>query len=151
MKLSEFFPPNALAFDLDVDNKEEALAALIKLLRIGNERAESILLDTLKQREELGTTGIGEGIAIPHGRSLVIYNLKLVYGRLKKPIEYNSVDSLPVKTMFLIVAPPVDRKNRYLPILGRIAEISKNPETRKQLLSASNEEELFALLDQYEV
>jgi len=79
----------------------------------------------LKQREELGSTGIGQGVAIPHCRSLLLNSLTLLAGRSRSGVDFGSVDKKPAKLFFMIIAPPHDPKNMYLMALGRIAQVAR--------------------------
>ena len=84
-----------------------------------------LIVSTLLKREELGSTGIGKGIAIPHCRSLAVDKLEIAVGRTTKPINFNAIDKKPVSLIFLIIAPPQDPGNQYLITLGKIDQIAK--------------------------
>ena len=106
-----------------------------------------ILYKTLKRRENLGSTGIGRKIAIPHCRSLVVSKLRLAYGRKSAGMDFNSIDGEPVRHFFLIVAPPLEVSNQYLPVLGKIAQFAKDPEVPTRLSELSEPEEFLQLLE----
>ena len=95
----------------------------------------------------LGSTGIGKGIAIPHCRSLVVNRLRLAYGRKPAGVDFNAVDGNSVHHFFLIVAPPLEVSNQYLPVLGKIAQFAKDPEVPTRLTEISAAEEFLALLE----
>ena len=80
MKLREFFTADAVSLELQSESKDDLLKELVRLLEL-DEKSEAILFKTLKRRENLGSTGLGKGIAIPHCRSLVVNRLRLAYGR----------------------------------------------------------------------
>jgi mannitol/fructose-specific phosphotransferase system IIA component (Ntr-type) len=101
----------------------------------------------LKRRENLGSTGIGRGIAIPHCRSLVVNRLRVAFGRKPDGVEYNAIDNQPVYNFFLIVAPPLEVSNQYLPVLGKVAQFAKDPEITKRLAALQNPAEFLALLE----
>src|SRR3954469_22440578 len=124
MHLKDFFSPDALTFNLRGSSKDEILAELVGLLRM-DERSTGTLLRIIQRRENLGSTGIGRGIAIPHCRSLVVSRLRLAFGRRPEGIEFQAIDSRPVSNFFLIVAPPLEISNQYLPVLGKIAQFAK--------------------------
>ena len=149
MKLVEFFAPDEIDLDLDAEGKEEALKELIGLLSV-NEKSEE-LFRLLKKRETLGSTGIGKGVAIPHCRSLVVDRLRVVYGRRTDGLDFDAVDGKPVHHIFLIVAPPVEISNQYLPLLGKIAQFCKNPKNLLQLDDIETPEEFFKVLEQADV
>lgn len=149
MKLVEFFAPDEIDLDLDAETKEGALKELVELLSV-KEKAEE-LLRLLKKRENLGSTGIGKGVAIPHCRSLVVDRLRVVYGRKAGGLDFEAVDDKPVHHFFLIVAPPVEISNQYLPVLGKIAQFCKNPKNLSQLDEIDSAERFFKVLEQANV
>lgn len=150
MKLVEFFSEDEVALDLEADDKDSALKALIDLLDLEDD-AEEILYRLLKKRENLGSTGIGKGVAIPHCRSLVVDRLRVAYGRKPDGLDFDAVDEKPVGHFFLIVAPPVEISNQYLPVLGKIAQFCKNPKNLSRLNEISSSEEFFEVLEEAEV
>src|SRR5215212_1637553 len=101
MQLKDFFEPNSVSLALRGGLKDEILAELVGLLRM-DERSTGTLLRVLQRRENLGSTGVGRGIAIPHCRSLVVSRLRLAFGRKPGGIEYQAIDSKPVFNFFLI-------------------------------------------------
>src|SRR5215212_9260196 len=101
MHLSDFFSPEAVTLQLRAGSKDDVLAELVGLLRM-DERSSGTLLRIIQRRENLGSTGIGRGIAIPHCRSLVVTRLRLAFGRKPGGIEYQAIDSKPVFNFFLI-------------------------------------------------
>lgn len=146
MKLRELFTSDSVELDLSADSKDEILKELIQLLDL-DEKSDAILFKTLKRRENLGSTGIGKGIAIPHCRSLVVNKLRLAYGRKPSGVDFQSIDSEPVHHFFLIVAPPLEVSNQYLPVLGKIAQFAKDPEIPNTLSGISSNEEFLELLE----
>src|SRR3712207_749919 len=112
MYLRDFFTPDSITLTLRGESKEEVLAELVGLLRM-DERSSGTLLRIIQRRENLGSTGIGRGIAIPHCRSLVVNKLRVAFGRKLQGVDFKAIDEKPVNFFFLIVAPPleVDRKS----------------------------------------
>jgi mannitol/fructose-specific phosphotransferase system IIA component (Ntr-type) len=147
MKLRDFFTLDSVRLDLTSTVKDEVLRELIGLLGL-DERSEVGLYKTLKRRENLGSTGIGKGIAIPHCRSLVVHQLRLAYGRKLSGMEFNSIDGEPVRHFFLIVAPPLEVSNQYLPVLGKIAQFAKDPSIPERLSEISSPAEFLRLLEE---
>ena len=135
MHLADFFSPDAISVDLRGGTKDEILAELVGLLRL-DERASDTLLRMLQRRETLGSTGVGRGIAIPHCRSLVVSRLRLAYGHRRDGVEFQAIDDRPVHDFFLIVAPPLEVSNQYLPVLGKIAQFAKEPDIPDRLAAA---------------
>jgi len=132
MLLRELFREDAVNLALSARSKDETLKELIRLLQL-DEKSEGMLFKMLKRRENLGSTGIGRGIAIPHCRSLVVNSLRLAFGRKLEGIDYKSIDEKPAQFFFLIVAPPLEVSNQYLPVLGKIAQFAKDEEVVKRL------------------
>jgi mannitol/fructose-specific phosphotransferase system IIA component (Ntr-type) len=146
MQLREFFQPDAIALDLRGADKDAVLAELVGLLGMGDRNADT-LLRVLQRRESLGSTGMGRGIAIPHCRSLVASHLRLAYGRHRTGVDFQAIDGKPVQHFFLIVAPPLEISNQYLPVLGRIAQFCKDADVPDRLSQLRNAEEFFSLLE----
>ncbi len=149
MKLVEFFAQNEIDLDLKAETKEEALREMVDLLGVGEKSEE--LYGLLKKRENLGSTGIGKGVAIPHCRSLVVDRLRVVYGRKEKGLSFGAVDDKPVHHLFLIVAPPVEISNQYLPVLGKIAQFCKNPKNLSRLDEVQSAADFLKVLEQADV
>lgn len=147
MELREFFDKDAVKLDIRAESKDEILKELIALLRL-DEKSEGILFKMLKRRENLGSTGIGRGIAIPHCRSLVVNKLRVAFGRKPSGVEYNAIDNQPVYNFFLIVAPPLEVSNQYLPVLGKLAQFAKDPEITKRLAELTSADEFVRLLEE---
>jgi PTS system nitrogen regulatory IIA component len=147
MHLREFFSPDAISLDLQASEKDGILKELIGLLTL-DEKSEAMLYKMLKRRENLGSTGIGRGIAIPHCRSLVVQRLRVAYGRKRDGVDFKAIDEKPVHNFFLIVAPPLEVSNQYLPVLGKIAQFAKEADVPDRLARLQTPEEFLTLLDQ---
>src|SRR5512143_4012381 len=107
MPLRDFFDAGSFALPLQATAAEQVLPELVGLLRL-EERASATLLKVLTRREELGSTGVGRGIAIPHGRSLMVNRVRLAYAHSPAGIPWRALDDRPVHHFFLIVAPPIE-------------------------------------------
>jgi nitrogen PTS system EIIA component len=147
MRLRDFFSPGAISFDLQATDKDSVLDELVRLLGVDS-RAGDSLLRVLQRRESLGSTGMGRGIAIPHCRSLVANRLRLAYGHSRKGVEFHAIDGKPVHHLFLIVAPPLEISNQYLPVLGRIAQFAKEPDVPVRLAALTQADDFFRLLEE---
>ena len=147
MRLRELFTVDSVKLQLEAEEKDDLLRELIALLGL-DDKSEAILFKTVKRRENLGSTGIGKGIAIPHCRSLVANRLRLAYGRKSTGMDFNAIDGKPVEHFFLIVAPPLEVSNQYLPVLGKIAQFAKDPDVPSRLSSIQSAEEFLQLLDE---
>ena len=147
MQLREFFNRDVVALDLEATGKDEVLKEMIQLLDL-DEKSQGILFKMLKRRENLGSTGIGRGIAIPHCRSLVVDRLRIAFGRTNQPIEFDAIDDNATRFFFLIVAPPLEVSNQYLPVLGKIAQFAKESDVPDRLATISDPEQFLALLEE---
>jgi mannitol/fructose-specific phosphotransferase system IIA component (Ntr-type) len=150
MELREFFSEDAVKLELEGTTKDEVLKELIGLLKL-DEKAEGMLFKMLKRRENLGSTGIGRGIAIPHCRSLVVNRLRVAFGRKRAGLDFKAIDDKPVQFFFLIVAPPLEVSNQYLPVLGKIAQFSKEPDVPERLLTLPTPADFMALLEEKKI
>jgi mannitol/fructose-specific phosphotransferase system IIA component (Ntr-type) len=147
--LSEFFEEDLFVSDVRARDKNGALQELVDaLVNAGRIKDGDLLLQMLRQREQLGSTGIGRGVAIPHGRTLSIGRLTVVFGRSAEGIEFDAMDGKPVHLFFLTVAPPQDRSNLYLPVLGKIVETVKSAKNRRRLLGAADFDEVAEVLEE---
>jgi mannitol/fructose-specific phosphotransferase system IIA component (Ntr-type) len=147
MELRDFFSEDAIKLELEGNSKDEILKELIDLLGL-DDKSEGMLFKMLKRRENLGSTGIGRGIAIPHCRSLVVNKLRVAFGRKSQGVDFKAIDEKPVFFFFLIVAPPLEVSNQYLPVLGKIAQFSKEADVPERLLKLKEPREFMALLEE---
>lgn len=147
MQLKDFFSPETVKLELEAETKDDALRELIGLFGL-DAKSEGILFKMIKRRENLGSTGIGRGIAIPHCRSLVVNRLRVAFGRKSSGLDFKAIDEKPVKHIFLIVAPPLEVSNQYLPVLGKIAQFGKDPNVPERLGRIEKPEDFLALLDE---
>ena len=147
MELRQFFTEDGIKLGLEGSAKDDILKELISLLKL-DEKSEGMLYKMLKRRENLGSTGIGRGIAIPHCRSLVVNKLRVAFGRKPAGVDFKAIDEKPVFFFFLIVAPPLEVSNQYLPVLGKIAQFSKEPDVPQRLLSLTQPPQFLSLLEE---
>ena len=145
MELREFFSEDAIELELKGETKDDILKEMISLLKL-DEKSEGMLFKMLKRRENLGSTGIGRGIAIPHCRSLVVNKLRVAFGRKPNGVDFKAIDDKTVNFFFLIVAPPLEVSNQYLPVLGKIAQFSKEPDVPQRLLGLTQPGQFLELL-----
>lgn len=145
MQLEESFSANAVSLQLAGSSKDEILKELVALLKL-DEKSDGVLFKMLKRRENLGSTGIGRGIAIPHCRSLVVSELRVAFGRKPEGLDFRAIDNKLVYNFFLIVAPPLEVSNQYLPVLGKIAQFAKEPDVPERLVQLETPEDFMALL-----
>jgi PTS system nitrogen regulatory IIA component len=120
---------------------------MVGLLRLGD-RSSATIVRQLLRREMLGSTGFGNGIAIPHCRTLAVNRLRLAFGRHRAGLPWQAIDQQPVHAIFLIVAPPAEMSNQYLPLLGRIAQFVQDPQVPRILRGLDSVEAFWALIDE---
>jgi mannitol/fructose-specific phosphotransferase system IIA component (Ntr-type) len=147
MALRDFFAADSIGLDLTATTKNDVLVEMVALLHVEPGTADT-LLKVLQRREQLGSTGVGHGIAIPHCRSSVVPKLRLAFGRVPGGLAYDAIDNAPVHNLFLIVAPPIEVSNQYLPVLGQLAQFAKGNDIPGRLACLETPEDFFALLDE---
>ena len=141
MKISEFLCPKAVTADLKGTNKKEIIEELVDLLLSAGaieKKSKAKLIETLMAREALGSTAIGQGIAIPHAKSESVAKLTASLGVSKKGIDFDSLDGEPAYIFFLLVA-PVESAGPHLKALARISRLLKDKYFRESLKSAKDE------------
>jgi PTS system nitrogen regulatory IIA component len=146
-ELAEFFQESLCIFDLESSDKRGALAEMVE--RIASEfhlKDKDLILEMLLNRESLGSTAIGKGVAFPHGRSVAVPELTLLFARSDKGVDFDALDKKPTHLFFLIIAPPQDKENLYLQVLGHLVELIKTASIRQKLLESSDFEQLSAAL-----
>lgn len=133
--------------DLTAANKKEALQELVAAL--GPEYSDDTIQEiynVVTERESLGSTGVGDGIAIPHGKIKKLDTIEICFGRSLKGVPFESVDGRPVHLFFLMLA-PTNSAAPYLKTLARLSRFLKKEKNRTQLLNASGVKEIAKVLD----
>ncbi len=147
-ELAKLFEENLFIPELKSKDKEEALSELLDLFIDAKLiKNREIILEMLHQRESLGSTGIGKGIAIPHGRSTAVEDVHIAFGKTDDPIDYDAIDKKPVKLFFMVLAPPQEHTSKYLPALGKIVEIVNDAKNRRKLAKVATFEEFVAVIE----
>jgi PTS system nitrogen regulatory IIA component len=146
MKIIAILQPDDIIPALVAETKDGVLAELagrVEERHPGLMRQE--LLQILQERERLGSTGIGDGIAIPHGKLREARDLVMLFGRSRTGVDFNALDGRPVYLFFLLVAPD-DAIGIHLKMLARISRILKDPTVRKALLEAPDAPAIHAII-----
>jgi mannitol/fructose-specific phosphotransferase system IIA component (Ntr-type) len=149
MNLSEILSPERINLDLKATTKAEVLREMAKLLKL-SPAAQKNLMTTLLAREELGSTGVGNGIAIPHCRSLIVSELVVAVGRSKSGVSFQSMDNKKANLFFLIVASPVRDPNQYHIALAKIAQVASRLSKDKRLKSIKQRKQFLDLIRELE-
>jgi PTS system nitrogen regulatory IIA component len=145
MDIVDLLTPDHVIPHLRATCKKQALQELAKKAAGMTGVEERTIFDTLLERERLGTTGVGEGIAIPHGRLPQIDRVHGVFARLDEPIDFDSIDDQPVDLVFLLLAPE-DAGADHLKALARVSRLLRDPATCKKLRGTDSGDALYALL-----
>jgi len=146
--LLEFFDKALFISNLKAKTKEKSFNELAKLfVKTKFIRKKDIVLEMLLKREKLGSTGIGKGVAIPHGRTTAAMDVKIAFGKSEEGIDFNSVDKKPVHLVFMVIAPTEDEDNVYLSVLGKLVEIVNDRKNRNKLLKSQTYEEFISVFD----
>ncbi len=139
MKITDFLGENEIEPSLKAKDKKGLIEEMVgNLVKAGKIKKKNEIIKALKEREELGTTGIGDGVALPHAKSRVIKELSIAFGRSRKGIDFDSLDKIPVHFFFLLVSAP-DEAGPYLKMLARISRIMKNEHFREKLKKAADD------------
>ena len=150
MKIMDFLSRKAITTDVKAAKKEEVVKELVDLLINTGEiekRHRNKLIDSLMARESLGSTAIGQGIAIPHAKSDCVDKLVAAFGLSKKGVDFDSLDGEPVYIFFLLVAPQ-DSAGPHLKALARISRLLKDKYLRDSLRSCEDEKAIIKIISQ---
>ena len=145
MEISDLITPASIFSKLPATSKKQALQELAKRASDISELNERVIFDALIERERLGTTGVGNGIAIPHGKLAGLDRLHGLFARLDKPIEFDSIDEQPVDLIFLLLAPECAGAD-HLKALARVSRLLRDRLTCEKLRGSEDPNALYALL-----
>ncbi len=137
MLLSEFLPAAHVRLPILATDKPSLLRELTEFLAARDGGDVARLHDAVAERESAMGTGIGHGVAVPHGRAEGMATLRVVAGRTEHPVPYDAADGEPVRLVFLVVGPPAEA-GQHVQVLGRIARLAHGAEFRARLLAAES-------------
>ncbi len=143
MQITDMFKKDYIIEELKAKTKRAVLAELSELFTRDQTslQGESVV-DVLLEREKLGSTGIGDGIAIPHGKLKGLENLVISFGRSREGIDFDAIDGRPVHLFFLLMAPE-SSTGQHLKALAKISRMLKDQDFRHDLLTAKSKEEIY--------
>ena len=146
MLISEVINTNAVVLDLEAVNKTEVLNCLTELLFDDDsiDSKDKFLVDVLL-RESEGKTGIGCGVAIPHGKSASVKKTCVAIAKLKEPIEWETIDGEPVQVVILFAVDDKDKTNYFIKLMSEVARLLAREDFCRNLLSAKDKNELLRL------
>lgn len=145
LTIKDFLAPDAIAGRLEFSNKKDVLQEIARLASAQTVKDEHIVFDVLWARECLGTTGVGHGIAIPHGRVPGLENIKGYFVRLAEPITFDAIDDKPVDLIFMLLSPE-EAGADHLEALAIVSRLMRDPKLCEQLRRAKDDSSLYRLL-----
>jgi PTS system fructose-specific IIC component/PTS system nitrogen regulatory IIA component len=150
MLVSEIFTPERIKIGLEAEDKEEVFEELVdQFCYVSRCGAREEILGAVKKREAKMSTGIRQGIALPHGKTNAVSRITGILGTSKRGIDYEALDGKPVHLVFMILTPDEDAET-HLKVLQRLAELLDNPEFYTELLSQSDTQSAFGTIRKYE-
>lgn len=145
MQIADLITPERVISKLKVTSKKQALQELAKRAAEISRRNERVVFDVLLERERLGTTGVGGGVAIPHGKLPDLDRLYGLFALLETPVAFDAIDDQPVDLIFLLLA-PVDAGADHLKALARVSRLLREPAICEKLRGSNSAEAIYALL-----
>src|SRR6266550_2363179 len=145
MPLNDLVAPNAIIPALKVNGKKQALQELAAKAAELSGLSERTIFEILLQREKLGSTGVGSGIAIPHGKLAKLDKLFVLFASLDRPVDFEALDGQPVDLVFVLLAPESAGAD-HLKALARIARLLRDPDIARKLRESRDAEALYAVL-----
>jgi PTS system nitrogen regulatory IIA component len=145
MPLTDLVAPNAVIPALKVNSKKQALQELAARAAELTGQSERGVLEILLQREKLGSTGVGNGIAIPHGKLAKLGRLFGLFARLDRPVDFDALDGQPVDLIFLLLAPEGAGAD-HLKALARVARLLRDGEIARKLRESRDIDAIYAVL-----
>jgi PTS system nitrogen regulatory IIA component len=145
MPLTDIVAPQGVIPALKVNSKKQALAEIAARAAALTGQSERAILDILVQREKLGSTGVGQGVAIPHGRMPKLERLFGLFARLERPVDFESLDGEPVDLIFLLLAPEGAGAD-HLKALAKIARVLRDTEVARKLRQSRDADALYAVI-----
>ena len=145
MNLSDLLKPDAILPSLHAQSKKQVLQEVCAKAARQTGLPEREIFDTLLQRERLGSTGVGQGVAIPHGKLRSLDRLVGIFARLARPVDFDSLDDQPVDLVFVLLAPESAGAD-HLKALARIARILRDPAMAQKLRTALDANGIYAVL-----
>lgn len=145
MPLTDIVTPKSVIPALKINSKKHALAEIAARAAALSGQNERAILDVLVQREKLGSTGVGQGVAIPHGKLPKLERMFGLFARLERPVDFESLDGEPVDLIFLLLAPEGAGAD-HLKALASAARVLRDPDIARKLRQSRDSEALYAVL-----
>jgi PTS system nitrogen regulatory IIA component len=145
MATTDLVAPNAIIPAMKVNGKKQALQEIAAKAASLTGQNEKAILEILLQREKLGSTGVGNGVAIPHGKLPKLGKVFGLFARLERPVDFEALDGQPVDLIFLLLAPEGAGAD-HLKALARVARLLRDPEVARKLRASNGAEAIYAVL-----
>lgn len=145
MNLAEIISPRGVIANLRASSKKQALQELAKRAAEITSESERAIFEVLLERERLGTTGVGNGIAIPHGKLASLPRLYALFAKLEQPIDFDAIDEQPVDLICLLLAPQTAGAD-HLKALAQVSRLLRDRQVCEKLRGANSAEAIYALL-----
>jgi PTS system nitrogen regulatory IIA component len=145
MRVTDLVAANAVVPALKATSKKQALQELASRAAQLTGQGERAIFDVLMQREKLGSTGVGNGIAIPHGKLPTLDKLFGLFARLDRPVDFETLDGQPVDLIFVLLAPETAGAD-HLKALARVARLLRDPDVARKLRESRDAEAIYAVL-----
>ncbi|MCR9266059.1 MAG: PTS IIA-like nitrogen regulatory protein PtsN [Alphaproteobacteria bacterium] len=145
MALSDLIPNGGVAVDLGASSRKQALQAMSDIAADLTGLAPRDIFDAVLQRERLGSTGVGQGVAIPHARLAGVDEVVGVFARLRSPVDFESIDGRPADLIFMLIAPE-DAGAEHLKALARVSRLLRREDVRQRLRAAPDADAIHAVL-----
>jgi len=145
MPLTDLVATNAVIPALKVNGKKQALQEIAAKAAALTGQSDRTIFEILLQREKLGSTGVGNGVAIPHGKLATLSNVFGLFARLERPVDFEALDGQPVDLIFLLLAPEGAGAD-HLKALARVARLLRDPEVARKLRDSKDADAIYAVL-----
>lgn len=150
IKITDYIDENLISLKMKAKNKEELLKEVASLISKSDKiKSEKEILDAFQKREQIGSTGIGKGVAIPHAKTEAAESLVIAFGITKDILDYKALDEEKVN-MFFVFASPVKDSQIYLRVLARISRLIRDGDFRKKLYLAESEKDVIRIIKEEE-
>lgn len=150
MRIIDYMRHTLIFLDIDAEDKDEAITKTVEMMKLkGAVNNVQKFVDAVFERESLGSTAIGKGMALPHARTQQIDQITIAMTRLKKGVEFGAADGQPVNLIFLL-GTPLKAVGEYLAVLAKLSKILREDKTRKKFLKAKTSREIEAVFSEVE-
>ena len=149
-EISALLHPDRICVGLEADSKEAVLSAMVELLGQSGVTDRPVeVLSAIMKREQVLSTGVGSGLALPHAKTEAVADNAVAFATLSRPVDYGALDDKPVELVFMLVG-PAQAKNEHIRLLGRLSRLMIHADFRQQLGAAEDAEDVIRLFEEGE-